>query len=103
MKSAFLPASYSSSSRSLPNRPTMETPKSMPLATRPRISEPCKPAASIRGLPRLFSSTSVPSSARHNPVKRLRFFINILPAWMLASRHCDRNGASVPRERGMRP
>jgi hypothetical protein len=52
------------------------TPKSIPEATRPRISEPCKWAASIRGLPKLLSRTIVPMNAAPRPASRLPFFIS---------------------------
>jgi hypothetical protein len=52
------------------------TPKSMPEATSPRISEPCKPDASTRGLPRLFNKTIVPMSAITNAKNQLLFLIS---------------------------
>jgi hypothetical protein len=54
----------------------MATPKSMPEATSLKISEPCRPAASIRGLPRLLSRTIVPINAKPRPANRLPFFIS---------------------------
>jgi hypothetical protein len=54
----------------------MATPKSMPEATKRRISEPCKWAASIRGLPKLFSRTIVPINAKPRPASRLLFRIS---------------------------
>lgn len=63
----------------------MATPKNMPDATRPRISEPCMPDASMRGLPRLFSKTNVPMSAITNAKNQLLFLIS----------YCGRNAGSV--------
>jgi len=76
-------------------------PKSMPEATRPRISEPCKWAASIRGLPRLLSSAIVPINAKPKPVKMLRFFICAPSARLPAPMYCDRNPAFVSPQREM--
>ena len=73
----------------------MATPKSMPEATRPRISEPCKPAASIRGLPKLFSKTIVPINAKPRPANTLPFFMQAPSARILASGYFDTNGATV--------
>jgi len=79
----------------------MATPKSMPEATRPRISEPCKPAASIRGLPKLFSKTIVPINAKPRPANTLPFFIQAPSARILAQGYYDRNGAAVSRRDGI--
>ena len=52
------------------------TPKSMPEATRPKISEPCRPDASTRGLPSQFSKTNVPMSAITKAKNQLLFLIS---------------------------
>lgn len=54
----------------------MATPNNPPEATSLKISEPCKWAASIRGLPRLLSRTIVPINAKPRPASRLLFFIS---------------------------
>jgi|HubBroStandDraft_5_1064220.scaffolds.fasta_scaffold527204_1 hypothetical protein len=63
----------------------MATPKRPPEATSLRISEPCRPDASIRGLPRLLSKTIVPMSAITNAKNQLRFLMS----------YCGANAAPV--------
>jgi hypothetical protein len=66
--------------RKAPDKERRATAKSPPEATRRRISEPCKWAASIRGLPKMFSRTIVPINAKPRPASRLLFFMQALLA-----------------------
>jgi hypothetical protein len=52
------------------------TPNNPPEATSLRISEPCKPEASTRGVPRIFSKTIVPRNAIPNANNQLLFLIS---------------------------
>ena len=61
--------------RKAPDKQRRATPKRPPEATKRRISEPCKWAASIRGVPRMFSKTIVPINAKPRPASRLLFFM----------------------------
>src|SRR5580658_308998 len=97
----LLPAPYSY--LSLPNSAKRATANKPPDATKRRISGTCRPAASVRGLPKLFSSTIVPISAKPNPMNHLRFFMHPPTARIPAPMHCDRNAGSVSSQQERRP
>lgn len=61
--------------RKAPDKQRRATANRPPEETRRKISEPCKWAASIRGLPRMFSRSIVPINAKPRPANILPFFM----------------------------